>query len=118
LDSSEQEQPTAIAWVVVGGGPFPVHPDWVRSIRDQCQAAGVPFFFKGWGDWLHESQGQWCGREADTKHYNLLQLPEKQWAKHIHVWPDHTRSFCLGKKATGRLLDGREWNEIPIRNAP
>ena len=33
-------------WVVVGGGPFPVHPDWVRSVRDQCQAAGVPFFMK------------------------------------------------------------------------
>ncbi len=37
-------------WVVAGGesGPKarPMHPDWVRSLRDQCQAAGVPFFFK------------------------------------------------------------------------
>lgn len=30
-------------------GARPIHPDWVRSIRDQCQVAGVPFFFKGWG---------------------------------------------------------------------
>lgn len=42
-------------WVVVGGesgpGARPMHPDWVRSIRDQCAAAGVPFFFKQWGAW-------------------------------------------------------------------
>lgn len=40
-------------WVIAGGetgpGARPMHPDWVRSVRDQCQAAGVPFFFKGWG---------------------------------------------------------------------
>jgi len=45
-----------IDWVIVGGesgpGARPMHPDWVRSIRDQCQAAGVPFFFKQWGEWL------------------------------------------------------------------
>lgn len=44
-----------IAWVVVGGesgsGARPMHPAWPRSIRDQCAAAGVPFFFKQWGNW-------------------------------------------------------------------
>ena len=43
-----------IDWVIVGGesGPKarPMHPQWVRSIRDQCQAAHVPFFFKHWGE--------------------------------------------------------------------
>ena len=42
-------------WVICGGetgpGARPMHPDWVRSLRDQCQAAVVPFFFKGWGKW-------------------------------------------------------------------
>jgi protein gp37 len=42
-----------ISWVIVGGesGPKarPIRPEWVISIRDQCQAAGVPFFFKQWG---------------------------------------------------------------------
>ena len=33
-------------WVVIGGGPFPVNPDWLRSVREQCAAAGVPFFMK------------------------------------------------------------------------
>lgn len=49
-----------IKWVVVGGesGPsaLPMHPDWVISLRDQCQAAGVPFFFKRWGAWLPANQ--------------------------------------------------------------
>lgn len=40
-------------WVIVGGesgtGARPIHPDWARGVRDQCAAAGVPFFFKQWG---------------------------------------------------------------------
>src|SRR6185312_17385933 len=44
-----------IDWVIVGGesgpGARPMHPDWARSLRDQCHAAGVPFFFKQWGEW-------------------------------------------------------------------
>lgn len=43
-------------WVIVGGetgpGARPMHPDWVRGLRDQCKAAEVPFFFKSWGEWL------------------------------------------------------------------
>jgi protein gp37 len=44
-------------WIVVGGengpGARPMHPDWARQIRDQCEAAGVPFWFKGWGtEWM------------------------------------------------------------------
>lgn len=35
-----------------GPGARPTHPDWVRSLRDQCQAAEVPFFFKQWGAWV------------------------------------------------------------------
>jgi len=42
-----------IGWAIAGGesgrGARPCHPDWVRSLRDQCAAAGVPFFFKQWG---------------------------------------------------------------------
>lgn len=47
----------SIDWVIVGGesgpGARPMLPDWVRSLRDQCQAAGVPFLFKQWGEWWH-----------------------------------------------------------------
>jgi protein gp37 len=44
---------TGVSWVIVGGesGPRcrPMDEAWVRGIRDQCLAAGVPFFFKQWG---------------------------------------------------------------------
>lgn len=51
-----------IDWVVCGGesGPKarPMHPDWARSLRDQCASAGVPFLFKQWGEWFPTSIGQ------------------------------------------------------------
>lgn len=49
-------------WVILGGengtGARPMHPDWVRKIRDDCKVAGVPFFFKGWGEYLERSIGK------------------------------------------------------------
>lgn len=55
-DQAESVVPECgVSWVIVGGesGPNarPMHPEWALSIRDQCQAAGAPFFFKQWGDW-------------------------------------------------------------------
>lgn len=83
-------------WVIAGGesGPHarPMHPDWARSLRDQCQAAGVPFFFKQWGEYL----------------------PGDQSNAHLEASMGRIGEFDrLGKKAAGRLLDGREWNEYP-----
>lgn len=84
-------------WITVGGesGPHarPMHPDWARSLRDQCQAAGVPFYFEGWGDWApHDQFPEW----SSTKSIRSNQL------------------FSLvGSRKSGRLLDGREWNETP-----
>ena len=50
------EPMTNLDWIIVGGesgrDARPMHPDWVRSIRDQCAASGTPFFFKQWGEWL------------------------------------------------------------------
>jgi protein gp37 len=87
-------------WVICGGetgpGARPMHPDWVRSLRDQCQDAGVPFFFKQHGEWLHETQG--------------INFHE---GHRYYVWPDESMSFRVGKKAAGRLLDGRTWDEMP-----
>ena len=62
-----------IDWVIVGGesgpGARPMHPDWVRDIRDNCLSSNVAFFFKQWGG--------------------------------------------VFKKHTGRVLDGRTWDEMP-----
>lgn len=91
-----------IDWVIVGGesGPNarPLHPDWVRSIRDQCVAAGVAFFFKQWGEFSYFD--------------NPL---EPKWPDGSAV-PDEAKPVRIekvGKKKSGRLLDGREWNEFP-----
>ncbi len=50
---SDMSEP--ISWVICGGetgpGARPLDPEWVRSLRDQCIAAGIPFFFKNWGDY-------------------------------------------------------------------
>jgi len=58
--STGPEFQDGLGWVIVGGesgpGARPMDPDWVRGIRDQCQASGTNFFFKQWGAWLHESQ--------------------------------------------------------------
>lgn len=89
---------SAIDWIIVGGesGPNarPMHPDWARSLRDQCQAAGVPFLFKQWGEW------------ASAKG-----LPG--YTPIGHVFTDGYQMVRVGKKAAGRLLDGREWNGFP-----
>jgi len=56
-----------IGWVILGGesghGARPLDPDWVRSVRDQCRSAGVPFFFKQWGGVRKKA----AGRELDGR---------------------------------------------------
>lgn len=85
-----------------GSGARPMHPDWVRSVRDQCAAAGVPFFFKGWGEWA-PSQLQMV--EGCVNHTNG------------HYWYEFDPS-CKGKmkklgRKCGRLLDGRTHDDLP-----
>lgn len=107
-------------WVVVGGesgaGSRPMHPDWARTLRDQCMDAGVKFFFKQWGNWrpidldpemLVNSVG---GRQ-------MAILPDGQlWTG---TWNRSSRPDGLvvveniGKKEAGAILDGREWREFP-----
>lgn len=97
-----------IGWVIVGGesghGARWMHPDWARGIRDQCIAAGVPFHFKQWGAWSHEVID-------GTSPY----LPDLKANQCVSVGPpgQHTRSTLVGKKAAGRTLDGRTWNQFP-----
>jgi protein gp37 len=77
------------AWVFAGGESGskarPMTPGWVRSLPDQCRTAEVRFFFKQWGEWLPH-----------------------------HEMGGISSFYRVGKKAAGRLLDGREWNEMPI----
>jgi protein gp37 len=90
-----------VDWVIVGGTDKPVHPDWVRSLRDQCVAAGVPFFFTGWGEFLPLSQAL---QDDDC------QVGKYDWMYNLG---DHDDAARVGKRAAGRLLDGRTWDQIP-----
>ncbi|MDQ3804296.1 MAG: phage Gp37/Gp68 family protein [Acidobacteriota bacterium] len=98
------------AQVIAGGesGKLarPSHPDWFRSLRDQCVPAGVAFLFKQHGHWLHQSQ-----EYADG--LTWAECTRIVTGEGAHVWPDGTRSVYLSKSAAGRILDGREWSEFP-----
>ncbi len=112
-----------IHWVIVGGesghNARPMHPDWARSLRDQCQASNkTPFLFKQWGEWCPATSDYgvsghvmpetgekftwigWDGKTQNPSAHNLVE-PVMGIAKQ-------------GKKIAGRSLDGREWNQFPI----
>jgi protein gp37 len=99
-----------IQWVVMGGetGPHarPLHPDWVRSLRDQCQTAGVPFFFKGWGEYTLFLQRIHGSKTGDIPYY-----PYGHGSPYKMIGGDWFKK--VGKKAAGRLLDGKIWEEYP-----
>lgn len=63
-----QRKCPAVLSVTVSGGERPLHPSWVRDLRDQCKAAGVPFRFESWGDWVHLSQSAECRAARDAGH--------------------------------------------------
>ena len=104
-----REEESLIDWVIAGGesGPNarPMHPDWARSLRDQCVAAGVPFFFKQWGEWAPDSYA--VGVLPDRCTY-VGDPIEANWT---HGLPFRQRMRRVGKKAAGRELDGRTWDE-------
>lgn len=101
-----------IDWVIVGGesgpGARPMHPEWVRSLRDQCRARDVPFMFKQWGEWASADQPE-CPTGPPFSRW--------MWAdgKVFESGDDRGMPlFCrAGKKAAGRLLDGVEHNGRP-----
>lgn len=85
---------SGIDWVIVGGESGPhartLDPDWIRNIRDQCIQQNTPFFFKQWGE------------------YEYREVP--------HLYKLIISSNKVGKKKAGRMLDGRTWDEYPVKN--
>lgn len=126
-----------IDWVIVGGesghGARPMHPDWVRTIREQCAAAGVPFLFKQWGEWGSSAENMLNGEPT----FRIFRDFE-HWCAKGHSWmakgdiildASGNRCHCggdiknglapftvmrkVGKVATGRLLDGVQHDGYP-----
>lgn len=112
-----------IDWCIVGGesGPNarPMHPDWVRLLRDQCIAADVPFFFKQWGEWAPTGDGGQIVIATDGTVYQPgdIAFPDgPRWGEACRKGHDRDHLTVMrrvGKKAAGRLLDGQEWSQFP-----
>lgn len=133
-------------WVICGGesgpGARPMHPDWARSLRDQCVSAGVPFFFKQWGKWkpiceMPESEysalyrpnkkapegEEWRQPDLDETHGRRCMVPIEYMNFAGGTGLDQAFQsidghggmtfFGVGKKAADSLLDGREWKQFP-----
>ncbi len=110
---------SGLHWVVVGGesGPKarPMHPDWVRSLRDQCAAAWVPFMFKQWGEFSYEydrdrDDPDWrrCGEQsANTGRWINLAGGIGFHGDRLHY------ARRVGKRTAGRLLDGVQHDAYP-----
>jgi len=80
-----------------------MHPDWVRSLRDQCQAAETSFYFKQWGEWSPTPAKDVPVRGClDGGRFHSGSNPSVGLAM-----------YRVGKKAAGRFLDGQEWNQYP-----
>lgn len=94
--------PGGLDWVIVGGesghGARPMHTDWARGLRDQCQASGVAFLFKQWGE-----------------HVTVEQMTAEAAKKYSGPAWDGTDGvpWRVGKRAAGRELDGRTWDQYP-----
>jgi protein gp37 len=107
-----------IDWVIAGGesGPHarPAHPDWFRSLRDQCAAAGVPFLFKQWGEWCPRGPASLGYASVDSvARVRLTDVGEDgcdlDSAGENDVWMNRA-----GKRVAGRVLDGVTHDAFPV----
>lgn len=125
-DVLARDELPCLDWVICGGesgpGARPMHPDWARSLRDQCAAAGVPFFFKQWGEWTAfidrdrddpDWRSDFYRLVGQSRAHQFLNIAGGQGfhGDRLHVMQR------VGKKLAGRLLDGREHNEFPEARA-
>lgn len=103
-----------IDWVIAGGesgkDARPMHPEWVKSLRDKCNEADVPFFFKQWGEWRDGARG-------DTAIAKWAMIGNNgQVFSNDDIVPrglNCTLMTKVGKKDSGRTLDGKIYNEFP-----
>jgi protein gp37 len=109
----DHPEDTRLDWVVCGGesgpGARPTHPEWIRKIRDDCQRAGVAFFLKQRGEWLPA----WEAHDLGIRDGKLQRATIDG---HSRIDPSMEITDVMlrvGKKAAGRELDGRTWDEFP-----
>lgn len=110
---------SAIDWVVVGGESGktarPMHPDWVRDIRDLCEAADDPFFFKQWGQFAPHPSGEKVTIRQFQTSIRYVDRDTGQCKPHPNRHTDETMRR-KGKKKAGRHLDGRTHDAMPVQS--
>ena len=109
-------------WIIVGGesghGARPMHPQWPRRIREWCELHGTAFFFKQWGEWAtfydrDADDPDWRNVPAESSTVQRINLAGGQGFHGDRV----VYLRRVGKKAAGRELDGRTWDQFPeVRN--
>jgi protein gp37 len=100
------------AWIIAGGESGtksepvrPSHQLWIRNDRDQCVVHGVPFFFKSWGEWVHGVR--------DCAGYQLQNMNYTHGLDNTVKWVVGGISVRVGRALSGRLIDGRTWDQVP-----
>lgn len=127
---------TVIDWVIVGGesgtDARPMHPDWARALRTQCETAAVPFLFKQWGEWAHAtddhgyqpSHTKWLTSKTPSGGHRSIYLDHLGVERTTNdlstftIPSDWARLARVGKRNAGRSLDGRHWNGYPLEGQP
>lgn len=121
----DEKPPLQLDWVIVGGesgkNARPMHPDWVRSIRDQCTAAGVPFFFKQWGEW---APGE-CEKKYSERTFETATLFGDSWSTYKITFKQSETLHCddspdlwrFGKRNVYNCLDGIYHDAYPEKKS-
>lgn len=129
----------SIDWIVAGGesgrDARPMHPDWARSLRDQCVAAGVPFLFKQWGEWLpdfedapsrpdddpEQSRFETCVWDVESQRWETTNGSwddGDQWETATDYWQPEQPMTRVGKASAGRTFEGVIWDQYPTSPSP
>lgn len=107
-----------IDWVIAGGESGararPMHPDWARTLRDQCAAAGVPYFFKQAGEFTWQVGGGYREPDLYVSRETGQALPDHE----VPAVGDWQGLWRVGKREAGRELDGRTHDEYPAAVTP
>jgi hypothetical protein len=116
------ERTASLDWIIVGGesghNARPLHPGWVSQIRRGCFTTGTAFLFKQWGEWMPESDGppdlvrSLLGPRGAVRSDTIIKL-RRDPSPFATVQHDIMTMFKVGKKRSGRLLDGREYLDFP-----
>lgn len=120
--ADDQLPPCTVSWVIFEGREKPIHPDWVRSVREECQRANVPFWFVGWGNWIPyedaqppmiESQhGDFMDSHGLPPNLDILNKTS-EWMYEDYSPGEVVLFRKVGWEVSGHKLDGEVWQEVP-----